>query len=265
VYSYGPHHGEEPVISGEKGSGTIFFSSCVMKCVYCQNHIFSQTDKGEELSSDGLSDIMLELQGSKCHNINLVSPTQYLPKVVEALGKAYSRGLNIPIIYNTGGYDSLESIKLLDGIVDIYLPDMRYSKDVMAKKFSFVSEYVKNNREIIKEMFRQVGNINTRENIIKKGLIIRLLVLPNDVSGTNETLEYISRYISTKTAISLMSQYYPAYLASFHSVLSRRLNSKEFSDARSAVEKYGFENGWIQPFDSLFDPRLSGENMDSNI
>ncbi len=265
IYSYGPHYGEEPVISGKRGSGTIFFSSCVMKCVYCQNHIFSQSHKGREVSFLELSKIMMELQKKGCHNINLVSPTQYLPEIIRALEDACSRGFNIPIVYNTGGYDTPEVIELLDGIVDIYLPDMRYSEDIMSERYSYAPGYTENNRQIVSKMFKQSDYSIITEDIMERGLIIRLLVLPNDISGTRETLRFVAKYISNKIPISLMSQYYPAYLALQYKKLSRRLPSKEFSDTQRVLDVLGFENGWIQPFGSVFDSKLAGENFDFNI
>ena len=174
VYSYLAHRGEEPPISGTRGSGTIFFSGCNMKCVYCQNYSFSQLDQGNEVSIEKLAEIMLGLQKTGCHNINLVSPTHFVPQIVLALEIAFDKGLDIPIVYNTGGYEKLETIKALSGVVDIYMPDMRYSADAMAKKYSDAPDYLEHNRPAIKEMFSQVGDLMVGDDgIAKRGLIIR--------------------------------------------------------------------------------------------
>jgi len=265
VYSYGPHHGEEPVISGKNGSGTIFFSHCGMKCVYCQNHKFSQSAEGKEISARDLTGVMLSLQEKACHNINLVSPTHYVPVIIKALAAAYGKGLNIPLVYNTGGYDSVELVRLLEGIVDIYLPDMRYSDDRSAVKYSDSPGYVRNNRAIVKEMFSQVGNIRENGGIAETGLLIRLLVLPEGISGTEDTIGYIAGNISKDTWLSVMSQYYPAYLARGIKELARRITVDEMAAVERELNKTGLDNGWIQPLSSDFDPDFSGENFKPNI
>ena len=265
VYNYGPHHGEEPPLSGSKGSGTVFFSHCNMGCVYCQNWKFSQEDKGEEISARRLSDIMLEMQREGVHNINLVSPTHFSPKILEALKYAYEGGLNLPIVYNTGGYDSKHVIEALDGIIDMYLPDMRYSRDVMARKYSNAPGYVSNNKDIVKEMYRQVGNLQESDGIAKKGLIIRLLVLPEMISGTINTLRFISKDISNEVYLSVMSQYYPAYKTKEHKELSHRILSEEYYPVVEEMNELGFTNGWVQPFQGDFDEKFAGENFETNI
>lgn len=266
VYSYSSHHGEEPAISGSKGSGTIFFSHCTMKCVYCQNWQFSQSDEGREVSSDELADIMLELQKKGCHNINLVNPTHFVPTIVKALKRGYDQGLDIPIVYNTGGYDSFRIIKSLEGIVDIYLPDMRYSMDMDAQKYSEAYDYVENNRAIIKEMHRQVGDLSlTSLGIAKKGLIIRLLTLPEGISGTIETLRWIRNDMGKNVYLSVMSQYYPAYKSRSYDKLSRRIKKDEYDKVLREIEILGMDKGWIQPFDSEFDARFQGESFESNV
>ena len=265
VFRYDAHHGEEPPISGEKGSGTIFFSHCNMSCVYCQNYTFSQSGEGREVSSRRLGEEMLDLQGMGCHNVNLVSPTHYAPFVVEAMQHACREGLNIPVVYNTGGYDSMEVIQALEGLVDIYLPDMRYSSDAMAVKYSNAPGYVANNRLIVKEMFRQVGNLKTRGNIAARGLVIRLLVLPEGISGTPETLDFIARFIGTEVPLSVMSQYYPTYKASRYKELSRRILPEEYLQVTEKLEKLGFKNGWVQPMGGGFDARFAGETFELNI
>ncbi len=249
VYSYSPHHGEEPPISGTKGSGAIFFTHCNMKCVYCQNHIFSQESDFKEIKTAGLAERMLELQKSGCHNINLVSPTHYAFQIAEALEIAVKNSLKIPVIYNTGGYDSPELIKLLEGMIDIYLPDMRYSDDKMAQKYSSAPGYVENNRAIIKEMFRQAGPLElNEEGIAKKGVIVRLLVLPGCVSGVIETLRFLKKEVSTDIYLSVMSQYYPAYKAADYPEIARRVKRSEYELIIKILGELGFKNGWIQGF-----------------
>lgn len=265
VYSYDAHHGEEPPLSASRGSGTIFFSHCCMECVYCQNAPFSQTDAGKSVSPDELAGIMLELQNRGCHNINLVSPTHFMPAIAEALKEAYRLGLRIPLVYNTGGYDSPHVIRALDGIVDIYLPDMRYSDDLMAQKYSNAPGYVANNRAIVKEMLRQTGDLTFEDDVAVRGLIIRLLVLPNGISGTEATMRFIASELGKDVWLSVMSQYYPAYKASSSSGLSRRLSAPEFSSVLTAMESLGLRNGWIQPFGGDFDRKFAGETFRPSI
>lgn len=266
VYRYSEHRGEEPPLSGMNGSGTIFFSHCNMGCVYCQNYRFSHGAAGKMISVKRLSEIMLELQGRGCHNINLVSPTHYVPAIVEALAHAYKDGLNIPIVYNTGGYDDPRVINLLDGIIDVYLPDMRYSSDEMAVKYSSAPGYVGNNRVIVSEMFRQVGILTTDENgVALKGLIIRLLALPNDVSGITDTLEFIAAKLSRRVHLSVMSQYYPAHEAPAYERISRRLVQPEFRAVMDKLEELDLHNGWIQPLEGDFEEDLAGENFPPSV
>ena len=256
IFSYGPHHGEEPPVSGTRGSGTIFLSHCNLKCVYCQNYKFSQLkhegkDSFEKVqdSISLLAEKMLELEKSGCHNINLVSPTHYLYQIVLSLKIAFEKGLSLPIVYNTGGYDNVEAIKLLDGIVDIYLPDMRYADDKNAVDFSGAPGYVANNRLLVKEMFRQRRElITTVEGVATQGLIVRLLVLPGNLSGTAETLKFLKKNISGDVFISLMSQYHPTYQAKEYKILNRRINSLEYNKVLDIVYELGLTNGWIQGF-----------------
>ena len=214
VASYNLHSGEEPAISGARGSGTIFFSHCTMKCAYCQNWPISHKGNGIEYDAAGLANIMLELQHRGAHNINFVTPTHYMPRILEALPIAIEGGFDIPIVYNTSGYEVLPALKLLDGIVDIYLPDMRYARDDFAKKYSKAKMYPSYNRAAVKEMFRQVGLLKTdADGIAQRGLIIRHLVLPEGISGTEETLKFIAEELSPEVAVSLMDQYFPTYKA----------------------------------------------------
>lgn len=247
VYSYQAHHGEEPPISATNGSGTIFFSGCNMSCVYCQNYEFSQSKRGRETEPEELSNIMLGLQGMGCHNINLVSPTHIMPQILKALELAIPKGLKIPLVYNTGGYELTDSIKLLEGIVDIYLPDMRYADDNSSLKYSLAPDYPGYNRQAVREMHRQVGRAKIdKEGVIRKGLIIRHLVLPAAIAGTEKIIEFIAKEISADTYISLMSQYMPLYKAGEFKEISRRITRKEYEEAKSAMSEYGLYNGWSQ-------------------
>ncbi|MCX5706363.1 MAG: radical SAM protein [Candidatus Omnitrophica bacterium] len=260
VYSFMPHHGEEPPISGEKGSGTIFFSNCNMGCVYCQNYEFSQLGEGREVDTHELAKIMLELQVMGCHNINLVTPTHVLPQILKALKIAIEQGLNIPLVYNTSGYELPQIIKLLDGIIDIYLTDMRYADENMSIKYSLAPGYPQYNQEAVKEMHRQVGlaKINA-QGIIESGLIIRHLVLPNNISGTEKIMRFIKNELSEDTYVSLMSQYLPYYKAAESQGVERRLNEVEYEEAKKIMEKYNLANGWIQ--ESLALERFAGVNI----
>ena len=247
VSSVSPHHGEEPPLSGKKGSGTIFFTNCSLKCVYCQNYPISQIGNGTERGIGELACQMMWLQEQGCHNLNLVTPTHFMPQILKALGIARERGFNLPIVYNTSGYDSLEALRLLDGIVDIYLPDMRYSDDSFALRYSAAPRYTEINRAAIREMYRQVGNLELDEQgIAKRGLIIRHLVLPEGISGTRGVMQFLATEISKDVYISLMSQYFPAFKAGETKELSRRITVDEYEDARRTMEQYGLENGWVQ-------------------
>ena len=262
VYNSSPHHGEEPPLSGRRGSGTIFFSYCNMKCVYCQNYYFSQLDEGEEITIEALAKIMLRLQCEGCHNINLVSPTHFVAQIVMALDMALTEGLNIPIVYNTGGYDLPSTIKLLDGIIDIYMPDMRYSDNLNAKKYSDAENYVTYNRDSVMEMHRQVGDlILDKEGIARKGLIIRLLALPQDISGMIESLKFIRREIGDNTYLSIMSQYYPTFKAYNHKDISRGVTRGEYANIVDEARLLGLNNGWIQEAPADFDPKFFGTNI----
>ncbi|MBU0881310.1 MAG: radical SAM protein [Candidatus Omnitrophica bacterium] len=262
VYSYLSHRGEEPPISGTKGSGTIFFSHCNMKCAYCQNYYFSQLDKGEETTIEGLADIMMSLERDGCHNINLVTPTHYIPQILMSLEIALERGLKIPIVYNTSGYELAETIRILEGIVDIYMPDMRYSDNAAALKYSDAEEYVKFNRAAVKEMYRQVGDLEMDEaRVAKKGLIIRLLVLPNSISGTNDTLRFIKKELGNKSYLSIMSQYYPTFKACGLADISRGILTEEYKNVIDEAHLLGLNNGWIQEAPEETDPGFLGTNI----
>ncbi|MEK6697628.1 MAG: radical SAM protein [Nitrospirota bacterium] len=250
ISSVSPHHGEEPPLSGTRGSGAIFFTNCNLRCVYCQNYPISQMGNGAERTIGELACQMLYLQEQGCHNLNLVTPTHFMPQMLKALGIAKERGFTLPIVYNTSGYESLEALRILDGIVDIYLPDMRYSDNAAAMKYSSAPHYREINRAAIKEMYRQVGNLALDEmGIARRGLIIRHLVLPGGLSGTEEIMKFLAEEISKDVYISLMAQYFPAYRAKEFKELSRRVTSAEYEEAYQIMEKYGLENGWVQEHD----------------
>ncbi len=247
VYSFMPHHGEEPPISGKNGSGAIFFSGCNLSCAYCQNYQFSQAENGRELPPEELGDIMLGLQNSHCHNINLVTPTHVLPQILKALYTAIKKGLKIPLVYNTSGYELPRIVKLLKGIVDIYLVDMRYFDNDKAVKYSNAPDYPEYNQGAVKEMHRQAGIAKfDPDGIIKSGVIIRHLVLPGGVSGTEGIAGFIAQEVSPDTYISLMSQYLPCYKAPQLKKISRRITSEEYDKAQKAMQKWGLYNGWTQ-------------------
>lgn len=260
VYNFMAHHGEEPPISGTQGSGAIFFSGCNMNCAYCQNFEFSQAKNGREVNSEELSNFMLQLQNLGCHNINLVTPTHVLPQILSALNLAIPKGLKIPIVYNTSGYELKEIIELLDGIIDIYLTDMRYGDNAGALKYSNAEDYPKYNQEAVKEMYRQAGiACFDSKGIIERGLIIRHLVLPNNISSTDKIMKFISQEINTDTYISLMSQYTPFYKASQFHEISRRITQKEYTAAQNIMQKYGLSNGWVQ--ESYGSEEFAGVNI----
>ena len=254
ISSAGPHHGEEPPLSGFRGSGTIFFTGCNLRCLFCQNYQISQEYEGQTIKTEELAQTMLSLQKQGCHNINLVSPTHFVPQILEALLLAAEKGLTLPIVYNTNGYDTIETLKLLDGIIDIYLPDIKYSADKYAEEYSDAKHYVKYNRPALKEMYRQVGNLVTDENgAAERGVIIRHLVLPERIAGSFESLDFIATEISKHTYISLMSQYHPCYKAYQHPVVNRRLKKAEYDEAVSYAEKLGLDNCYIQELTSSDD------------
>ena len=253
VSSYTPHFGEEPVLSGTKGAGNIFFGNCNLNCVYCQNFIISQKPKIEkknEVTIERLADIMLELQEKGCHNIGLVSPTHYSASIIKSIKIAVERGLNLPIIYNTNGYDSVEVLSLYDGIINIYLPDFKYGDNTEGKIYSKVDDYFDRTKEAITEMYRQVGSELIYENgNVVKGLIIRHLILPNGLADTEKVFKFISE-LDPKIHVSLMAQYYPANIANRYMLINRSVSNTEYSRAIELLDKFGLENGWIQELES---------------
>lgn len=254
IAHYCDHHGEEPAISGTNGSGTIFFSSCNLRCIYCQNHQISQDRNSvpSQMDSMSLANIMMDLQNRLgCHNINLVSPSHYVPQIVEAIYTAIPMGLKVPIVYNTNAYDSVSTLHMLAGIVDIYLPDIKYSANKLARKFSNSTNYVAASRNAIKEMYNQVGNLKTdTSGIAQRGLIVRHLILPNNVAGSIDSLEWLANEISPETTLSIMSQYCPCYKAQSEPLLCRKISVSEYELVVNALDKFGMENGWLQEMDS---------------
>lgn len=231
VSSSGPHYGEEPPLVGSHGSGTIFFSSCNLKCLFCQNYEISHLRLGRAVSSTQLATMMLSLQSAGCHNINLVTPTHVTPQIVEALVVAVDRGLSIPLVYNCGGYESIQTLSLLRDIVDIYMPDIKYSSNDAARRYSGARDYWDVVREALKEMQRQVGCLEIKgKGIALRGVLIRHLVMPNDIAGTRAVLEFVEREISPNSYINIMDQYRPAYRAFRHRELNRSLTFDEYRE-----------------------------------
>jgi putative pyruvate formate lyase activating enzyme len=247
VASHNIHTGEEPAISGPKGSGTIFFSSCVARCLFCQNYPISQLRVGRTVSVEKLAAMMLALQRRGAHNINFVTPTHFVPQILTALEKAIPQGFNLPLVYNSSGWETPETLQLLDGIVDVYLPDAKYADDEVAQELSQMPNYVAVNRAALKEMYRQVGEVVLDdEGAARRGLIVRHLVLPNGLSQTGAVLRFISRELSTEVHISLMDQYFPAHRALEHPLMNRPLKWEEYEKALDDLEEAGLSNGWVQ-------------------
>lgn len=240
VYSFGPHMGEEDPLRGRRGSGTIFFSRCNLRCQYCQNHDISQTDVGSEVSTVRLAEIMLRLQQSGCHNINFVSPSHVVPQIVLAVYEAARMGLRIPLVYNTGGYDSPSTLMLLDGIIDIYMPDMKYADAVTARKYSRIEDYPQINQTAVLEMHRQVGDLHINlQGLATRGLLVRHLVLPNGLAGTEKIAKFLADQVSRETYINIMAQYRPAYNAYRYPDLNRPIAPDEFLAAIEAARSVG--------------------------
>lgn len=257
VSSYTAHFGEEPALVGTRGAGNIFFGNCNLRCVYCQNYQISQTHKQQlenEVTHERLAEIMLELQAKGCHNINFVSPTHFAPQMARSVLLAAEQGLTLPVVYNTNAYDSVRVLRLLEGIVDIYLPDLKYAEDESGYLYSKVKGYKEHARLAIAEMYRQMGDelVFDSEGLLRGGLIIRLLVLPNDIAGIRESLQWIRDELSPRVAVSLMAQYYPTHQAAMnqrHVLLSRRITETEWLRALTALDELGMQEGWMQEFD----------------
>lgn len=240
IASYGPHHGEEDPLRGWGGSGTIFFSGCNLRCQFCQNYDISQLCQGETASPERLASIMLALQERGCHNINFVSPSHFVAPMLAATLIAAQAGLRLPIVYNTGGYDSLSALRLLDGVVDIYMPDMKYADAQWAKKYSKIPRYPEVNQAAVREMYRQVGDLVLDDKgIARRGMLIRHLVMPNGLAGTAEIARFLAKEISTDTYINVMGQYRPCYKANDYPELDRQPTREELREARQSVLEAG--------------------------
>ncbi len=240
VHSRGPHHGEEDPLRGWRGSGTIFFSWCNLRCVYCQNWDISQKGLGREVSPADLAGMMLELQAQGCHNINFVTPSHVVAQIIEAVAIAAEQGLRLPLVYNTGGHDSLEALRLLDGIVDIYMPDMKYGDSDNAHRFSHVRDYLELNRKAVVEMHRQVGDLVMDDRgVARRGLLVRHLVLPENISGSDRVLAFLANEVSRDTYVNIMDQYRPCYRADDNPPLDRRPRRAELAQAFSWAKEFG--------------------------
>jgi putative pyruvate formate lyase activating enzyme len=255
VSSYTPHFGEEPLLAGTHGVGNIFFGNCNLRCVYCQNYMISQNWKEErknEVSFERLAEMMLELQAKGCHSIGFVSPTHFVPQIVRSVEIAASQGLCLPLIYNTNAYDSIEVLRLLDGVIDIYLPDFKYSDEEMGYQYSKIRNYPSAARAAIKEMHHQVGSelLIGEDGLVKRGLIIRHLVLPNDIAGSKDALKWIAGDLGRGTTLSVMAQYFPTHKALTTPLLDRKIRQSEYERVLALLEKLEMEHGWAQEYEA---------------
>jgi putative pyruvate formate lyase activating enzyme len=247
VASVSLHHGEEPPISGTRGSGTVFFSHCNMKCVFCQNYPISQYGNGREMSSRTLAEEILSLQRRGAHNINFVTPTPHVPQLIDAVRLARGKGFRIPVVYNSNGYDSLEALALLDGVVDIYLPDAKYRTSRLAEMASATPDYAAHNDAALEEMVRQTGFLSIGDDgVATRGVLVRHLVLPGNVEETEAVLEHLARTFGPDLPLSLMGQYFPAYRASEIPGFERKVTEAEYDRAIAAAERLGLRNTFIQ-------------------
>lgn len=243
---YSTHNFEEPCISGKKGSGTVFFSNCNLNCAFCQNYEISQQGEGKEITIQELAEIFIKQQEKDVENINLVTPTSYVPQIIEAIKMARKNGLILPIVYNTNGYEKVETLKMLEGYIDIYLPDLKYSDDLLAKRLSKVDNYFEIATNAIKEMYRQVGNAKFNEDgIMQKGMIIRHLVLPNHILNSRRVLKWINDNMND-VYVSVMAQYFPTYKAKEIEDINRKLTKKEYEEIEGYLYRLNLENGYIQ-------------------
>ena len=240
VCSVGPHHGEERPLSGRRGSGTIFFGCCNLGCVFCQNWQISHQGEGREMGCNALAEQMLSLQAAGCHNINFVSPSHVIPQILSALALAAEHGLKLPLVYNSGGYDSAEGLALMDGVIDIYMPDMKFADSQVAAPYLGIGDYAEVNRAAVKEMHRQVGDLALDgANVARRGLLVRHLILPQDLAGTEQTLTFIAEQVSRDTYLNLMDQYRPCFHAHRFPGLDRRPKRGELQKARAIAKRLG--------------------------
>lgn len=258
VSSYTPHFGEEPSLSGTKGAGNIFFGNCNLRCVYCQNFQISQdfaAQRKNEVTVERVAEMMLELQARGCHNIGFVSPTHYAPQMAKAVLLAARRGLRLPIVYNTNAYDSVEVLRLLDGVVDVYLPDFKYADNDAGWLYSKTPDYADRSREALMEMYRQKGStlLFGEDGLLKSGLLVRTLVLPNNVARVGDSLAWIAETLSPRVAVSLMAQYYPIHRAATnekYAALNRSITAVEWEEALAALETNGMGEGYQQELET---------------
>jgi putative pyruvate formate lyase activating enzyme len=251
ISSFHQHFGEEPPLVGQHGSGTIFFTHCNLHCVFCQNHQISQLGMGQQSTIEECAHMMLRLKELGCHNINFVTPTPWVPQIIKALALAQERGLNLPIVYNCGGYESLETLKLLNGIIDIYMPDIKYADDSFAEKYSDASNYWNVVTMALKEMHRQVGDLEVAHGIANRGLLIRHLVLPDDIAGSRHCFEWIRKELSPNTVVNVMAQYYPTFHAHKYPKMNRRITPREYQQALRDLEALGLDEGFRQTMDTI--------------
>ena len=264
IARYSLHYWEEPCISGKRGSGTIFFSGCNLKCIFCQNYDISFYNKGKEISIERFADICIELQNKKALNINLVTPTIYIPLIKEGLLLAKKKGLKIPIVYNTSGYESVESLKELDGLIDIYLPDFKYATDRLAKRYSGIDNYVINAKESIATMIMQVGKpIFNDKGILTSGVVIRHMILPNNVLNTKLVLKYISDNFKDKALVSVMAQYFPTGEVDKYPEINRKITKEELEEVEEYLEELNIENGYIQELGEHEEEYVPNFNLDN--
>lgn len=248
VSSWNLHQWEEPPISGTRGSGTIFFSGCTGRCRFCQNYPISQLGYGQPFRNERLAEMMLELQRKGAYNINFVTPTHFMPHILAALPHAIEGGLRLPLVYNTSGYERVEALRLLEGVMDLWLPDSKYADNAVARRLSGFRNYVEHNRAALREIYRQVGEelVLDENGIARRGLIIRHMVLPDGLAGTREILRWIADELSPRVHVSLMDQYFPAYQAVGDPVLGRKITWEEYQEALAALGAAGLDNGWVQ-------------------
>jgi len=260
------HFWEEPCISGENGSGTVFFSGCPLKCVFCQNYDLSRKNSGKEISIEKLADIFLELQNKKANNINLVTPTHFVPQIISALKIAKKNGLTIPIVYNTSGYENIDTLKMLDGYIDVYLPDFKYFSNTLAKKYSNVSNYFEFATNALKEMFRQVGEFSLDENgIMKRGMIVRHLILPGLLEDSKDVISHVYDLFRDKIYISIMNQYTPLSNVSNYPEINRKVTNEEYDEIIDFALSLGIENAFIQEGDTAKESFIPDFSPESNI
>ncbi len=268
VSSINLHHGEEPPISGTRGSGTVFLTGCNLRCIFCQNFPISQSGNGKPITTAALADRLLELQTRGAHNINFVSPTHYTPQIVESIAIAAHKGLSIPIVWNSNGFESVETLRLLEGIVDIYLPDFKYWDETIGKELSGIADYPRHAAAAISEMYRQVGSLICDDaGIGIRGIIVRHLILPADLDGAEEVLGHLAANLGRELHISLMSQYFPAHKAHLHPPMDRRITADEYERASQILDTLNLENGWVQdpPDDDDDSDETEGMNQADTI